>query len=47
VLPRFRKWSFSMAERMQIDMVFDHAAATRDFGFNPRPFQVDKSDLPD
>lgn len=46
VLPRFRNWSAAMAERMETDMIFDHAAAVRDFGFAPRPFRLDSSELP-
>lgn len=29
----------SMVDRMNMDMVFDHADATHDFGYDPRPFQ--------
>jgi uncharacterized protein YbjT (DUF2867 family) len=46
ILPRFRKLSFAMAERMQGNMIFEHIDAMRDFGFNPHPFWVDKLDLP-
>lgn len=46
VLPRFRNWSVAMAERMNTDMVFDHADAIRDLGFYPKPFQPGKMDLP-
>lgn len=46
VLPRFRNWSPAMAERMNQDMVFDHDEAARDLGFSPRPFVLDKTDLP-
>ncbi len=46
VLPRFRGWSAAMAERMNADLVFDHADAARDLGFSPRAFQPDKMDLP-
>ena len=45
LLPRFKGVSPSMAERMNQDFVFDHSAATRDFGFNPRPFQLAKEDV--
>jgi nucleoside-diphosphate-sugar epimerase len=38
-LPRYRKWTTAMAERMNQDMVFDHSAAARDLGFSPRVFQ--------
>jgi nucleoside-diphosphate-sugar epimerase len=37
-LPRFRKWSPAMAERMNRNLVFDHAEAARDLGFKPRAF---------
>ena len=38
LLPRYRHWNTAMAERMNTDMVFDHTAATRDFGYAPGPF---------
>lgn len=43
VLPQFRNWSAAMAERMNADLVFDHADAMRDLGFSPKPFQPDLS----
>jgi nucleoside-diphosphate-sugar epimerase len=46
LLPRFRKWSPAMAERMNRDMVFDHFDASRDLGFSPRPFLLDEGDMP-
>lgn len=45
-LPRYRHWSAGMAERMNRDLVFDHADASRDFGFTPRPFRLTPADLP-
>lgn len=44
--PRFRHWSFGMAERMNQDLVFDHAAAACDFGVVLRPFRLGQVDLP-
>ncbi|MEO8418650.1 MAG: NAD-dependent epimerase/dehydratase family protein [Methylophilaceae bacterium] len=44
-LPRYRNWSSAMAERMNRDLVFDHSAATRDFGFKPRPFALSAEDV--
>lgn len=44
-LPRYRNWTPAMAERMDIDLVFDHSDATRDFNFNPRPFILSPADL--
>ena len=38
--PRYHYINPEMAERMNVDMVFDIAAARRDFGFSPRPFQL-------
>ena len=38
LLPRYRHWNTAMAERMNTDMVFDHTAATQDFGYAPGPF---------
>lgn len=46
VLPPFRSWSSAMAERMNQDMVFDHAEAARDLGFVPQSFKLDAADLP-
>lgn len=44
VIPKFKKWSPSMAERMNVDLVFDQSDATRDFGFTPRSFELDPKD---
>lgn len=44
-LPRYRKWSAAMAERMNRDLVFDHTEAARDLGFKPRGFTVVEEDL--
>jgi nucleoside-diphosphate-sugar epimerase len=46
IFPRYRHWSSAMAERMNQDLVFDHADATRDLGFMPRPFRLTGADLP-
>lgn len=46
LVPRYRLWSPAMAERMNSDLVFDHAEATRDFGFKPRPFVLHAEDIP-
>jgi nucleoside-diphosphate-sugar epimerase len=45
LLPRFRHWSPSMAERMNLDMVFDHSDAERDLRFRPRPFHLSARDV--
>lgn len=45
-LPRYRHWSAAMAERMNRDLVFDHADAARDLGYAPRPFNLAGEDLP-
>ncbi len=45
-LPHYRHWSVAMAERMNKDMVFDHADAARDLGFRPRRFSLSANDLP-
>ncbi|GAB4262458.1 MAG: NAD-dependent epimerase/dehydratase family protein [Methylomicrobium sp.] len=37
-VPRYRYWSAAMAERMNCDLVFDHAEARRDLAFEPRGF---------
>ena len=44
-LPRYRQWSTAMAERMNRDLVFDHADAARDIGFNPRSFSIFPGDI--
>ena len=46
IVPRFSKLSPAMAERMNQDMVFGHEEAARDLGFAPRPFSLDKQDMP-
>ncbi|CUA86653.1 Uncharacterized conserved protein YbjT, contains NAD(P)-binding and DUF2867 domains [Gulbenkiania indica] len=45
-LPRYRHWSAAMAERMNRDLVFNHADAARDFGFKPRGFALTAEDVP-
>jgi len=45
-LPRYRHWSAAMAERMNRDLVFDHAQATRDLGLKPSDFALTADDLP-
>lgn len=45
-LPRYKHWTVEMAERMNRDLVFDHADAARDLGFSPRPFRLSPTDLP-
>ncbi|MET3108712.1 nucleoside-diphosphate-sugar epimerase [Oxalobacteraceae bacterium GrIS 2.11] len=45
-IPRYRKWSSAMAERMNCDMVFDHSDVKRDFEFQPRKFSLSQEDLP-
>ncbi|MBM3359098.1 MAG: NAD-dependent epimerase/dehydratase family protein [Betaproteobacteria bacterium] len=42
LLPGLRYLSPEMADRMNRDLCFDHAAATRDFGYRPRPFTLDE-----
>lgn len=46
LFPRYRHWSAAMAERMNVDLLFDHADAARDMGFSPRPFRLAPDDLP-
>jgi nucleoside-diphosphate-sugar epimerase len=46
LLPRYRQWTAEMAQRMNRDLVFDHADAARDLGFSPRPFALSPEDLP-
>ncbi len=46
LVPRYRRWSLSMAERMNQDMVFDHQDASRDLNFQPQSFIVDLDSLP-
>ncbi|MEW5890787.1 MAG: NAD(P)-dependent oxidoreductase [Pseudomonadota bacterium] len=45
VLPRYRQWLTTMAERMNRDLVFDHAEAARDLGFKPRNFLLAAQDV--
>lgn len=44
-LPRYRQWSAAMAERMNLDMVFDPADAARDLNFSPRRFRLSSDDI--
>ncbi|MDO9268590.1 MAG: NAD(P)-dependent oxidoreductase [Methylobacter sp.] len=44
-LQRYRQWSAAMAERMNHDLVFDHAEATRDLEFKPRAFVLSAEDV--
>lgn len=43
--PRYRKWSGAMVERMNRDLIFSHEEATKDFGFNPRKFDLTNEDI--
>ncbi|HAW29229.1 MAG TPA: epimerase [Planctomycetaceae bacterium] len=45
ILPRFRNLTAGMAERMNADLVFDHSEAVHDFGFQPRPFELNSDDV--
>jgi len=45
LLPRYRHWSTSMAERMNQDLIFDHEAATKEFCYKARKFAPEKKDL--
>lgn len=45
LLPRFRTATTGMAERMMIDMIFDHSDATRDFDYAPRGFTLLPTDV--
>jgi GT2 family glycosyltransferase/nucleoside-diphosphate-sugar epimerase len=42
LLPRFRHLSFSMFQRMNNDLVFDHSEAARDLDFRPGSFNFDE-----
>ena len=46
MIPRYRHLTTAMVTRINQDMVFDHDAATRDFGFFPRSFELKISDIP-
>jgi GT2 family glycosyltransferase/nucleoside-diphosphate-sugar epimerase len=43
LLPRFRHLSFSMFQRMNEDLAFDHSGASRDMDFRPGLFHLDAS----
>ena len=45
-LPRYRNWTMQMAERMNVNLVFDHDEAARDFNYSPGPFRLTSKDLP-
>ncbi|TKB76522.1 MAG: NAD-dependent epimerase/dehydratase family protein [Nitrospira sp.] len=46
LMPRYRHWTMEMAERMNRDLVFDHAEAARDLGYSPGLFQLLTHDIP-
>jgi nucleoside-diphosphate-sugar epimerase len=46
IFPRYAHWSIAMAERMNLDMTFDHSEASRDLDFQPRGFCLSEKDLP-
>ena len=46
LMPQYKHWTVEMAERMNHDLVFDHADAARDLGFSPRAFRLLPDDLP-
>jgi len=39
ILSRYAFVQTSMVDRMSMDMAFDHSDATKDFDYDPRPFQ--------
>ncbi|RME60121.1 NAD-dependent epimerase/dehydratase family protein, partial [Candidatus Parcubacteria bacterium] len=39
IFPHYRYLTMDMADRMDMDMVFSHDEAARDFGYAPRPFR--------
>lgn len=45
ILPRFRKLTVAMAERMNQDMIFDCSEAKRDLNFEPSPFRLEDKDI--
>lgn len=45
LLPRYRNWSFAMVQRMNMDLVFGHGDAVRDFGFVARGFNLKRQDV--
>ena len=47
LLSRSRRYSASMAERMNQDLTIDPRLAISDLGFKPRAFELDLGDLPD
>jgi len=38
IIPRYRDFNIAMAQRMNEDLVYEHADATRDFGYLPNRF---------
>ena len=45
LFPRYQSWSIAMAERMNMDLTFDHSNAIQDFNFSPRPFYIELKDV--
>jgi len=44
-IPRYKNWNVDMVQRMNQDMVFDHDAASADFDFKPRKFELSDIDV--
>jgi len=45
LLPRYRHWSVAMAERMNRDLDFEHADASKNLGYKPKAFVLSKKDI--
>lgn len=45
LVPRYRHWSYAMAERMNEDLVFDHSEASHVLDFKPRNFNLSPEDV--
>lgn len=45
ILPRYQRWTVSMATRMSRDQVFDLGEAERDLSYRPRPFAPRADDV--
>lgn len=45
ILPKFNYLTNGMADRMNLDMIFDHSDATEKLGFHPRLFILEEEDV--
>jgi len=45
LLPRYKYWCATVAERMNRDLVYEHSDASKNLGYKPRAFLLSKKDI--